>query len=102
MITWSRWCWGRGGGRESSDEGRPRFGHAHLGGPRQACPKVSLASPAGLLLGLLAIPILALHMLRPRRPPLEVSSTFLWEDVSRPVTAARPWQKLRPSVLLIL
>src|SRR5437763_6208632 len=63
---------------------------------------VSFASPAGLLLGLLAIPILALHMLRPRRPPLEVSSTFLWQDVSRPATAARPWQKLRPSTLLIL
>ena len=60
------------------------------------------ATPAGLLLGLLAIPILALHMLRPRRPPVEVSSTLLWQEVSRPATAARPWQRLRPSALLFL
>ena len=60
------------------------------------------ANPAGLWLGLLAIPIVALHILRPRRPPVEVSSTFLWRAVARPVSVAAPWQKLRPSTLLFL
>ncbi len=63
---------------------------------------MTFAAPAGLLLALLAIPVIALHMLRPRRPPMVVSSTLLWHDVSSPSTAARPWQKLRPSTLLIL
>ena len=58
------------------------------------------ANPAGLWLGLLAIPIVVLHILRPRRPPVEVSSTFLWRAVARPVSVAAPWQKLRPSTLL--
>ncbi len=60
------------------------------------------ANPAGLWLGLLAIPIVVLHILRPKRPPVEVSSTFLWEAVARPVSVAAPWQKLRPSTLLVL
>ncbi len=60
------------------------------------------ANPAGLWLGLLAIPIVVLHILRPKRPPVEVSSTFLWEAVSRPVSVAAPWQRLRPSTLLVL
>jgi Mg-chelatase subunit ChlD len=51
-------------------------------------------------LGLLAVPIVVLHILRPRRPPVEVSSTFLWRAVARPVSVAAPWQKLRPSTLL--
>jgi len=58
------------------------------------------ANPAGLWLGLLAIPVVVLHVLRPRRPPVEVSSTFLWRAVARPVSVAAPWQKLRPSTLL--
>lgn len=61
-----------------------------------------LANPAALWLSLLALPVLALHILRPRRPPVEVSSTFLWREVARPVSVARPWQRLRPSVLLLL
>lgn len=60
------------------------------------------ANPAGLWLGLLALPVLALHVLRPRRPAVEVSSTFLWREVARPVSVAAPWQKLRPSTLLVL
>lgn len=60
------------------------------------------ANPAGLWLLTLAVPILLLHMLRPRRPSVEVSSTYLWREVSRPVSAAVPWQPLRPSTLLVL
>ena len=55
---------------------------------------MTLLNPAALWLLLLAIPVLALHILRPRRLPKEVSSTFLWAEVSRPVSAARPWQRL--------
>ncbi|HVL82028.1 MAG TPA: VWA domain-containing protein [Actinomycetota bacterium] len=60
------------------------------------------ANPAALALGLLAIPIVALHMLRPRRPSVDVSSTYLWREVSRPVSSAVPWQPLRWSALLVL
>ena len=60
-----------------------------------------LVNPAGLLLGLLALPVLALHVLRPRRQAATVSSTYLWRRVERPVSAAKPWQRLRPSWLLL-
>lgn len=60
------------------------------------------ANPAALWLGLLALPILALHVLRPRRPTVEVSSVFLWRSLAEPVSAAAPWQRLRPSALLFL
>jgi Ca-activated chloride channel homolog len=63
---------------------------------------VRFANPAGLWLSLLAVPVVVLHVLRPRRPPVEVSSTFLWREVARPVSVAAPWQRLRPSVLLAL
>ena len=63
---------------------------------------MTFANPAALGLLALAIPILLLHVLRPRREQRTVSSTFLWRSVARPVSAARPWQRLRPSVLLFL
>src|SRR5947209_8043860 len=109
-MTWNRWFSARGDGREcSGDSSQGGFVRHQLHmcswwrtKRRWRGRVVSLAAPAGLLLALLAIPIVALHMLRPRRPPLEVSSTLLWQEVSRPATAARPWQRLRPSVLLFL
>ncbi|HET9442899.1 MAG TPA: VWA domain-containing protein, partial [Acidimicrobiales bacterium] len=61
-----------------------------------------LANPAGLFLLALAVPIVVLHVLRPRRPPVVVSSTWLWEQVTRPVSSATPWQRLRVSTLLVL
>lgn len=60
------------------------------------------ANPAGLLLLALAIPVVLLHVLKPRRQPVEVSSTYLWRSVAQPVSAATPWQRLRPSILLFL
>lgn len=60
------------------------------------------ANPAGLLLLALAIPIVVLHILRPRRERVEISSTYLWRQLAQPVSSARPWQRLRPSVLLFL
>jgi Mg-chelatase subunit ChlD len=59
-----------------------------------------LANPAGLWWALLAIPIVLLHVLRPRRIQAQVAATYLWRQVARPVTAARPWQRLVPSWLL--
>jgi Mg-chelatase subunit ChlD len=63
---------------------------------------MSFANPAALGLLALAIPILLLHVLKPRREQHTVASTFLWRSVAQPVSAAKPWQRLRPSVLLLL
>ncbi len=58
-------------------------------------------NPAGLALLGLAIPVILTHILRPRRLPVTVSSTMLWRKLERPVAAAKPWQRLRWSLLLI-
>jgi len=63
---------------------------------------VRFANPAGLWLLLLAVPVLLLHVLRPRRQPRQVASTFLWQSVTTPVSAASPWRKLKPSLLLLV
>ena len=63
---------------------------------------VGLANPAGLWLLGLAAPIILLHVLRPRRTRHAVRSVLLWRQVSSPVSAASPWQRLVPSVLLLL
>ena len=63
---------------------------------------MTFAAPAGLLLLALAVPIVLLHILRPRRPQVVVGSTYLWQPLAQPVSAASPWQRLRPSVLLLL
>ncbi len=60
------------------------------------------ADPAALWWALLAVPVVLLHVLRPRRPPRVVSSTLLWRAVERPVTSAVPFRMLRPSWLLLL
>lgn len=59
-------------------------------------------SPAYLLLGLLAAPIIALYLLRLRRPEQPISSTFLWQLLLRDQAVNTPWQKLRRNVLLLL
>ena len=61
----------------------------------------TLANPAGLWWCLLALPIVALHVLRPRRVQAQVAAVFLWRRVATPVTAASPWQRLTPSWLLV-
>ncbi len=58
------------------------------------------ANPAGLWLAALALPIIAMHILRPRRIQQTVAAVFLWRKVNRPVSAAKPWQRLQPSWLL--
>ena len=60
----------------------------------------ALANPAGLAWWALALPIIALHVLRPRRIEARVGAVYLWRAVARPVSAAQPWQRLIPSWLL--
>ena len=62
---------------------------------------MTFANPWGLALLGLAVPVLVLHILRPRRADQIVSSLFLWRSVERPVSSAQPWQKLRWSSLLL-
>ncbi|WP_119072428.1 vWA domain-containing protein [Aggregatilinea lenta] len=63
---------------------------------------LSFLTPLALALAALAIPIILLYMLRLRRTEMQVSSTFLWQQLVRDREANAPWQKLRFSWLLIL
>jgi Ca-activated chloride channel family protein len=63
---------------------------------------MGVLAPLGLGLLALAIPIVALYMLRMRRRPQAVSSTLLWEQAVRDVRANTPWQQLRANLLLLL
>jgi Ca-activated chloride channel homolog len=59
-------------------------------------------TPLWFLLATLAIPIILLYMLKLRRKQVQVSSTFLWEQLLREQQANAPWQKLKRNLLLIL
>ncbi len=61
-----------------------------------------LANPAGLWFLLAALPIIAMHMLKPRRVEHVVSSRLLWDDNTVGSTAATPWQRLRATLPLLL
>ncbi len=63
---------------------------------------MNLLQPWGLLAGLLVIPVIIAHILKPARRVVEVSSTWLWRAAAIPVTARKPWEKLRPSIPLFL
>lgn len=63
---------------------------------------MSLLAPLALAGFALAIPIVLLYMLRLRRREVQVSSTFLWQQVLRDREANTPWQKLRRNLLLLL
>ncbi len=63
---------------------------------------MSFANPLGFLFLLAALPVLALHLLKPRRAEVSVSSSMLWEADTVGSTAAKPWQKIPPTLLLFL
>ncbi|MCA9972237.1 MAG: VWA domain-containing protein, partial [Anaerolineales bacterium] len=63
---------------------------------------MSFLTPLFLLLGLLAVPIIIMYMLRLRRREVLVSSTLLWQKLLRDREANAPWQKLRRNLLLLL
>lgn len=63
---------------------------------------MAFLAPLALLLGLLAVPIVVLYMLRLRRREVLVSSTLLWRKLLRDREANAPWQRLRRNLLLIL
>ena len=62
---------------------------------------MTFAAPWGLALTGLALPVLAMHMLKPRRRPVAVASVYLWRTARRNVSSASPWQRLRVSPLLV-
>jgi Ca-activated chloride channel family protein len=59
-------------------------------------------APTGFWLAALALPIILLYMLRLRRKQVQVSSTFLWEQLLREQQANAPWQRLKRNLLLLL
>jgi aerotolerance regulator-like protein/VWA domain-containing protein len=59
-------------------------------------------TPLSFWLASLAIPIILLYMLKLRRKQVQVSSTFLWQQLLRDQQANAPWQKLKRNLLLIL
>ena len=63
---------------------------------------MSFLAPAALAFGLIAVPIVAMYILKMRRPPRVVPSTFLWQPVLRDMQANAPWQRLRANLLLLL
>ena len=63
---------------------------------------MTLLAPLALALGALAVPIVLMYVLKLRRQRLVVPSTLLWQRVLEDVQANAPWQRLRPTVLLLL
>jgi hypothetical protein len=63
---------------------------------------MGILAPVALALLALALPIIALYLLRPRRPPTPVSSLLLWRATLTDLEANAPWQRLRPNWLLLL
>lgn len=63
---------------------------------------MTLANPAGLWFLLAAVPIIAIHLLKPRRAESVVSSSMLWQADTVGSTAASLWQRIPPSLLLLL
>ncbi len=63
---------------------------------------MEILAPAGLLFAVIALPILAMYMLRLRRREVQVSSTMLWSTLLRDRQANTPWQRLKRNLLLFL
>lgn len=63
---------------------------------------MSLLAPLGLLLGLLALPLLGLYFLKIRRKKVTVPSLLLWEELAKAERLARPFDRFRRNILLLL
>ena len=63
---------------------------------------MNFLSPAWFYLGLLAVPILLLYLLKLRRREVRVSSVFLWSALLRDRQANTPWQRMKRNLLLLL
>ncbi len=63
---------------------------------------MAFLAPLSLLLGLLAVPIIVLFMLKLRRREFQISSTLLWQMALRDREANSPWQRLRRNLLLLI
>jgi Ca-activated chloride channel homolog len=63
---------------------------------------MSLLTPLALALLAVAAPIVLMYVLKLRRRDQSVSSTLLWRRALDDVQANAPWQRLRPSMLLLL
>ena len=63
---------------------------------------MTLLTPLALALTALAVPVVAMYILKLRRQQQVISSTLLWQRALDDVQANAPWQRLRPSILLLL
>lgn len=63
---------------------------------------MNLLAPGALALAVVAVPLVAMYVLKMRRPPRVVPSTFLWQPILHDMQANAPWQRLRPNLLLLL
>ncbi|HXR21400.1 MAG TPA: VWA domain-containing protein, partial [Acidimicrobiales bacterium] len=63
---------------------------------------MKITDPLGLLAAFSALAIVALYFLKARRPKHVVASTMWWHPLLLDRQAAAPWQRLRPSWLLVL
>ena len=63
---------------------------------------MAFLAPTMLALAALALPIIILYMLRLRRREMMVSSTLLWQRLTRDREANTLWQRLRRNLLLLL
>lgn len=70
--------------------------------PVMAITWPTFLAPQWAWLGLLAVPIILLYILRQKRPDTPVSSTLLWSKALSDMRASTPWQKLRRNLLLFL
>ena len=63
---------------------------------------MTFLDPLAGLAGVAAVAIVALYFLKTRRPAHQVSSTLWWRPLTLDRQAAVPWQRLKPSWLLVL
>ncbi|HVT81001.1 MAG TPA: BatA domain-containing protein, partial [Phycisphaerae bacterium] len=63
---------------------------------------LSFLAPVWALMGLIAVPLVLLYLLKQKRPDLQISSTLLWAKTLADMRASTPFQKLRRNLLLLL